>query len=353
MTLQINGLVADMTRAMTEAVGPGTAALGPGGPHAERSPQFRQPPRRPTVDLAASDTVTTPGLTCEIDNLVVDAARRTVSRDGSEIRMGKLTFDLLLLLIEHSPGIVTKRQVANHLWNRRHVSPETVRQRVKLLRRALDDDPAQPRYVKVVRGQGYRLIPSVNRTRPAGLWAGIRNVPIAVLSLLALIAMVNVTVSQFPKFVASSGFAVMAGSSVAVLPFDNLSGSSADSEFLNGLHNDLLTRLARQPSLDVNSRASVLKYRNSRKGTAAIGRELKALAIVTGSIQRSGGVVRINVRLVDVRTEKYIWAEIYDRQINSENLISVQSEVTTAIVAALSRKLTIAKVDPQTSPPKT
>jgi adenylate cyclase len=165
--------------------------------------------------------------------------------------------------------------------------------------------------------------------------------------------LVEVTVSDDPMVAADSRLAVAPGNTMAVLPFENLSANSADSVFLNGLHNDLLTRLARQQSLHVQSRASVLKYRNTKKDSRAIGSELNVATILTGSIQRSGSAVRINVRLVDAHSEKHIWAEIYDRQLNPENLISLQSEVTTAIVAALNRKLAMMKADAQISSSKT
>ena len=94
-------------------------------------------------------------------DITLDPARRTVKRGASDIRIGKLTYELLLLLVEAAPRVVTREEVAERLWNDRHVTQDTIRQRVKLLRKALGDDAEHPRYFAVVRGQGYRLIPDV------------------------------------------------------------------------------------------------------------------------------------------------------------------------------------------------
>ena len=94
-------------------------------------------------------------------DITLDTARRRVRRGATNIRLGKLTYELLLFLVEEAPRVVTQEEVATRLWGDRVATPDTIRQRAKLLRKALSDDPDQPRYFSVVRGQGYRLIPDV------------------------------------------------------------------------------------------------------------------------------------------------------------------------------------------------
>lgn len=94
-------------------------------------------------------------------DLTLDVGRRRLERNGAPIELGRLTFQLLLALVESAPNVLTLDEIVRRVWAGRATSQETVVQRVKLLRDALQDDAEQPRYVMLVRGQGYRLVPPV------------------------------------------------------------------------------------------------------------------------------------------------------------------------------------------------
>jgi TolB-like protein/Flp pilus assembly protein TadD len=127
---------------------------------------------------------------------------------------------------------------------------------------------------------------------------------------------------------------------VAVLPFENLSGSESAEPFALGLHDDLLTELSRASALTVISRTSVRGYAGSTKSLPEIARELGAGTIVEGGVQRAGKRVRLNVQLIDARTDRHLWAERYDRELTTENIFELQSELAAAIMAELQTKLT-------------
>ena len=74
------------------------------------------------------------------EGIIVDVERRRVIRDGTPIRLGKLTYELLIALAESAPGVVTREELVKRVWGGRVVSPETIKQRIKLLRQALSDD---------------------------------------------------------------------------------------------------------------------------------------------------------------------------------------------------------------------
>jgi DNA-binding winged helix-turn-helix (wHTH) protein len=97
----------------------------------------------------------------EISDLVIDLARQRVTRAAAEIALPKLSFDLLLVLMRAAPAVLSNNELMAQVWPGLVVSPETVSQRVKLLRDALGDDPRAPRYIAGLRGRGYRLIPEV------------------------------------------------------------------------------------------------------------------------------------------------------------------------------------------------
>ena len=101
-----------------------------------------------------------------VGDLEVDIGRAEVTRGDEKIALPKLSFDLLCALINAAPAIVTNDDLLQQVWPGLQVSPESVAQRVKLLRSAIGDDSQQPRYILGVRGRGYRLIPSVERCEP-------------------------------------------------------------------------------------------------------------------------------------------------------------------------------------------
>jgi TolB-like protein len=128
--------------------------------------------------------------------------------------------------------------------------------------------------------------------------------------------------------------------SIAVLPFANRSADADDVYFTDGIHDDLLTQLSRIDAFSVISRTSVMEYRDTTKNLREIARELNVANIMEGAVQRSGQRVRINVQLIDAATDEHLWAEIYDRELTTENLFDIQSEIAQAIAAALQATLT-------------
>ena len=91
----------------------------------------------------------------------MDTGRHRLLCGTKPIQLGPLTYRLLLALVEAAPDIATHDELINFVWGGRSVSPETINQRVKLLRDAIADDAQNPRYIELVRGHGYRLIPPV------------------------------------------------------------------------------------------------------------------------------------------------------------------------------------------------
>jgi TolB-like protein len=128
--------------------------------------------------------------------------------------------------------------------------------------------------------------------------------------------------------------------SIAVLPFANRSADANDIYFTDGIHDDLLTQLSRIDAFSVISRTSVMEYRDTTKNLRQIARELSVANIMEGSVQRAGDRVRINVQLIDAETDEHLWAEIYDRELTTNNLFDIQTEIAKAIAVALRATLT-------------
>ncbi len=127
--------------------------------------------------------------------------------------------------------------------------------------------------------------------------------------------------------------------SIAVLPFTSLSNDPDNAQFVDGIHDDLLTKLANIGALKVISRTSVLEYRNTSKNLRQIGQELGVDTLLEGTVQRVADNVRINVQLIDAQTDEHLWAQTYDRQLTMQNIFSIQSEISEAISGALQATL--------------
>src|ERR1700734_3078623 len=102
----------------------------------------------------------------QVDDLLVDLGRRCVMRAGTDLKLPGLSFDLLVVLVRAAPNLVTVRRLMDIVWPDAVISPETISQRVKLLRSALGDDVKSPRYIGGVRSRGYRIVASVTALGP-------------------------------------------------------------------------------------------------------------------------------------------------------------------------------------------
>jgi adenylate cyclase len=127
-------------------------------------------------------------------------------------------------------------------------------------------------------------------------------------------------------------------SSIAVLPFDNMSGDPEQEYFSDGITEDLITDLAKISDLFVIARNSTFVYKGRAVDVQEVGRELGAQYVLEGSVRKSNGTVRITAQLIDAKTGGHVWAQRYDRGL--EDMFAVQDEVVTEIVSALSVELT-------------
>jgi TolB-like protein/Tfp pilus assembly protein PilF len=128
--------------------------------------------------------------------------------------------------------------------------------------------------------------------------------------------------------------------SIAILPFANRSANENDAFFVDGMHDDLLTQMAKISAFKVISRTSVMQYRDSGKPMPVIGEELGVSTIVEGGVQRSGDRIRINIQLIEAATDEHIWAETYNRELTAANIFEIQEEITAEIAGALHAELT-------------
>jgi len=285
-------------------------------------------------------------------DLTIDVGRRRVLRGEQEIPLPKLSFDLLMALVRAAPNVVSLDALVEQVWPNVVVGPETLSQRIKLLREALDDDSRKPRYIASLRSRGYRFIPAVapdgaerssapsfSRRRMV-LFAGV----LSLAAVLAALFFIHGVRRENTEVVATPAGTALPAHTVAVLPFQNLTiGSEHESEVIAfGIAEGLLHRLASMRDLTLIARTSSFAAAAAPSADAqAIGRKLNAKYLVEGSVQRSGERLRVTAQLIDAVTGAHVWSLRFDRTI--DDIFAVEDEITQKVAQALQVTLTQAR----------
>ena len=304
---------------------------------------------------------------CRIGDLLIDTGRQRVTRDGNVIALPKLSYDLLMALIRGAPNLLSIDALMGEVWPKLIVSPETVSQRVKLLRDALGDDPRNPRYVEGLRGRGYRLIPPVGRTLPPpeemksplpasdaprdiaepqvqppapprpprlsprrlGIWA----VVIVGVVIAGALGIRRITQTEHSAPRTSVDVVAVRPHTVAVMPFENLSAEAGNEYIALGMADSVLHRLASVPELIVISRSSSFALGKSAPDARTAGRMLGVRYLVEGSVQRAGNALRVNAQLIDTTTNNELWSVKIDRTI--DDVFAVQDQIAQRVAQHL------------------
>ncbi|MGH6892293.1 MAG: winged helix-turn-helix domain-containing protein, partial [Dongiaceae bacterium] len=255
-----------------------------------------------------------------VGDLVIDEGQQLVKRGDEVIELPKLSFDLLLALVRSAPDVVSIDELLTRVWPGVVVNPETVVQRVKMLRDALDDRAAEPRYIVALRMRGYRLVAEVSKSEgplpqlaaAAGqeaskpnrrLFATLAAAALALIVALGLWALQR-GATPIPPAPDANDPALR---TVAVLPFKNLSGESADAAIALGVPDIVLDRLTSVEGLTVVARDSAFRAGEESADPAEISQRLRAIFLVDGTVQRSGRMLRVSARLIDARAGRTLW----------------------------------------------
>jgi TolB-like protein len=270
-----------------------------------------------------------------IADLVLDTGSRRVTRGSELLKVNGLTFDLLLILIESAPNIVTFDEVAERVWHGRHVTPETIAQRAKMLRDALSDDASEPRYVESIRGQGYRLIADVEiiKTETARTLSN-RKLPLLAATVFVIAALLLIGTSLIDKETTPS---------VAVLPFTDMTQDGDHQYLADGVAEELIDELTELSGLHVVSRVSSFKFRESADSLRTIGKALGVTSVLQGSVRKSEDDIRIAVQLVDVMSGDNLWSETFDS--DHQDIFAVQEQIAASVAGALGVKLGVGSVN--------
>lgn len=289
---------------------------------------------------------------------VFEADLRTgeLRKRGVRIRLQEQPFHVLAVLLARPGELVTRDELRDGLWTADTFVDfdHGLNKAINKIREALGDSAESPRFVETVARRGYRFIADVV---PVDLEAAPLDTPAPTVtdprrpdgSELPEVAEQAITVRspRWQRTLTIAGFGMALVSlllvgwllrsrglpptiqSVAVLPLDNLSGDASQEYFADGMTDQLIATLGQISALRVISRTSVMGYKGALKPLPQIGRELNVDAVIEGSITRSGGRVRITVRLIDAAAEKHLWAQSYEGDVR--DTLTLQSRVARAI----------------------
>ncbi len=283
----------------------------------------------------------------------IESGSQRLSRDGQAIKLEPKVMRVLVYLAERQGRVVSREELESDVWAGRVVTYDAVTNTIIKLRRAFGDDPKEPRYIETISKNGYRLIPQVtwNSPSPDDLPARIEkeigtDVPgwlernrIGVVFGTVALALAGgwALLSKEEQAPLPAQTASGEPPSIAVLPFDNLSGDPTQDYFSDGITEDLITDLSKVSGLLVLARNSVFAYKGSTLPEQEIGKELKASHLLKGSVRKEGDRVRINVRLVDAIHGGNRWAERYDHRL--DDIFAIQDKLTAQIVSAMEVEL--------------
>jgi TolB-like protein/lipoprotein NlpI len=142
----------------------------------------------------------------------------------------------------------------------------------------------------------------------------------------------------FGRYTSSKQSAIAPEKSIAVLPFENLSGNPENAYFTDGIQEEILMRLAKIADLKVVSRTSTVRYKRSPDNLREVAKQLGVANVLEGSVQRTADRVHVNVQLIKAASDAHLWAEAYDRQLT--DIFAVESEIAKTIAETLQTKLT-------------
>jgi TolB-like protein/DNA-binding winged helix-turn-helix (wHTH) protein/lipoprotein NlpI len=309
----------------------------------------------------------------------LDFRSEELRKRGNKVKLQGQPVKILAILLAQPGELVTREALGKELW------PEDtfvdfdsgLNSAIKKLREALGDSRESSRFIETLPRRGYRFIapveeaesadpgPSTSYEPPVQALAGRRwsryrlPVMIGAGGLALLIIFIGTSGARWRERLGAEtrprpGTGQQSIQSLAVLPLENLSSDPDQEYFAEGMTDALTTDLAKISTLKVISRTSSMQFKGTKKPLQQIAKELNVDALVEGTVERSGSRVRITAQLIDVRNDRNLWAESYERDLR--DVLALQSQVARAIASEIkvdlqpqeqARLATVRQVDPE------
>jgi transcriptional activator of cad operon len=269
-----------------------------------------------------------------------------ISRGGETIRLEARTMRLLVCLAERPGEIVSIDELLDRVWSGVTVAPDSVYQAVASLRRILGDDSKQPTYIATAPRLGYQLVAPVGPwadstatsesppESPPSAWRR-RIYPVASLAVaLAAAVVLGVWIAGgAPRNSEAAAPTADPQTSIAVLPFLDLTQGMKHEIFVDGMTEELVDKLSKIPGVRVPPARTSLSFKGKKASIREVAETLGTTFVLDGSVRQSGTALRVAARLVRADTGFVVWSETYDR--SSGDLVAIEDDIATEVAKSL------------------
>ena len=297
----------------------------------------------------------------------LDTANHLLWRDGNRVPMAPKAFDVLAYLVEHAGQLVTQDEILEALWSETYVNPEVLRKYILEVRKSLGDRPDNPEFIETVPKRGYRFVaPVLEESAPESVVAAqssaieesateenvgqpaaaseqesssskYRLWKLVVLPILGVLVVAAVAGQHFRVGRNRVDATSLKNTSIAVLPFADMSVAKDQEYFSDGLAEELINDLAKISGLKVVGRSSAFQFKGRDEDVREVGRKLGVANVLEGSVRRDGNHLRITAELIKAADGFQLWSQTYDREI--KDIFGVEDDIAQAATEALRLKL--------------
>ena len=293
----------------------------------------------------------------------LDTLNHCLWQGNERVAIPPKAYDLLRFLVENPGRLISREELLKAVWPDTFVNPEILRKYIQDLRKILGDRPDKPIFIETVPKRGYRfLAPIVDQStseqstvpektpyetnRVDAVERAVTEIPLSssrkrffkLATASLLIAIAGITAVTYVWFGRNRTRApVMRDTSIAVLPFVDMSPAQDQGYFSDGLSEELINDLAKVPGLKVVARSSSFQFKARPEDLRIVGKKLGVANVLEGSLRREGDRVRITAELIETDDGFQVWSGTYDREVS--NIITTQDEIAGAVTGALQSRL--------------
>jgi TolB-like protein/tetratricopeptide (TPR) repeat protein len=253
------------------------------------------------------------------EDFSLDTDRQELFRGKDRIAVEPQVFDLLHYLVRNRHRVVSKDDLIAAVWKGRIISESTLTSRITAVRHAIADRAENQRLLRTIARKGLRFIGEVREERNSAA---------------------PVIAAQMPSETQADparSLALPDSPSIAVLPFNNLSGDPEQEYFADGIVEDIITALSRIKWFFVIARNSSFTYKGKNVDVKQVARELGVRYVLEGSVRKVGNKVRITGQLIDGSNAVHIWADTFDGVL--DDIFDLQDRITASVVSAIEPSL--------------
>jgi TolB-like protein len=258
----------------------------------------------------------------------IDIPRRELRRAGELVPIEPQVFDLLIHLVRNHDRIVTKDELIETVWKGRAISEAALSSRISAARRAVGDSGAEQKLIRTLNKRGFRFVGAVQK---------------AVQKAVQVAGKAPVLEAQRASRATpeTSAYTWSDRASIAVLPFQNISGDPEQEYLADGITEDITTGLSRQQWFSVVDRNSTFACKDEAVDIRKLACELGARYVLEGSVRKAGGRIRVTAQLVDATKRIHVWADRHDSAVSE--IFVRQDEITNRIVDSVRSQIVMAE----------